>query len=202
VRVVRSLNKENASYLRDCAEGQPGYIITCGNNVMTGYIGQPNVSTAVITEDGWYLNLGDIGFWLQSSDRKDIYWQSRDSQMLIRGGANYAFEQVAAELKAAVCAKYKLPESAVSLAVCGIREKSEHDDECCVMLELLTEEAEERRVDIEVSFLPHFRANGAVSKGSKPDRFAINKIPVVATKHVVDVAAMVKFWRQKSKSLP
>ena len=80
--------------------------------------------------------------------------------MLIRGGANYAFEQVMhkpkkslmrsytsslllkrfhqvnAELSAFVTRHFHLPPSAFSLAVCGIRVLSEHEDECCVMLQL------------------------------------------------------------------
>jgi acyl-CoA synthetase (AMP-forming)/AMP-acid ligase II len=198
VRIVQSVSKDSSSYLKDCVGGQPGYIITRGNNLMTGYVGQQKVSTSVVSDDGWYLNLGDIGFWLGESERRDIYWQSRESHILIRGGANYAFEQVSAELKAAVCKKYQISENSVLLAVCGIRDKSEHEDECCVILELLDESAKKKQIDIEMTFLEHFRQPGVVSKGSKPDKFIVGKIPMVATKHVVDVAAMVKlFWKSK-----
>lgn len=197
VRIVQSVNKDSSTYLRDCVESQPGYIITRGNNLMTGYVGRQKDSTSVVSEDGWYLNLGDIGFWLGTSETRDIYWQSRDSQILIRGGANYAFEQISAELKAAVCRKYQLSENSVALAVCGIREKSEHEDECCVILELLDESAKKKQIDIEKTFIEYFRQPGVVSKGSKPDKFIVGKIPMIATKHVVDVAAMVTFWKSQ-----
>jgi hypothetical protein len=75
---------------------------------MSSYVGLPDASSKVISNDGWYLNLGDVGFFLIADDlttgsssssssgsgSRDYYWQSRESQMLIKGGANYSFEQV------------------------------------------------------------------------------------------------------------
>ena len=64
---------------------------------MSSYVGLPDASSKVISSDGWYLNLGDVGFFLIADDltnSRDYYWQSRESQMLIKGGANYSFEQV------------------------------------------------------------------------------------------------------------
>jgi hypothetical protein len=42
------------------------------------------------------VNLGDIGFWRANADdgHRDFFWQTRDSNMLIKGGSNYAYEQV------------------------------------------------------------------------------------------------------------
>jgi hypothetical protein len=48
-----------------------------------------------------------------------------------------AHHQVIAELAAFVCQHYNLPPQSFSLAVCGLRVKSEHEDECCVVMELL-----------------------------------------------------------------
>ena len=64
---------------------------------MSSYVGLPDASSKAISSDGWYLNLGDVGFFLIADDltgSRDYYWQSRESQMLIKGGANYSFEQV------------------------------------------------------------------------------------------------------------
>ena len=40
-----------------------------------------------------YTNLGDMCFWLRNpvNGRKDLYWQSRDNALLIKGGANYSY---------------------------------------------------------------------------------------------------------------
>ena len=47
-----------------------------------------------------YLNFGDICFQLKdpTDEKLNLYWKSRDSAMLIRGGSNYAYEQVQGEL--------------------------------------------------------------------------------------------------------
>jgi acyl-CoA synthetase (AMP-forming)/AMP-acid ligase II len=110
VRVVRSVTRGAGGYLEDCPAGRPGYLVTRGGHVFSSYVGLPaETGRLAVSDDGWYLNLGDIGFWLPAQDpapapapagrggvdeAKELYWQSRESQMLIRGGANYAFEQV------------------------------------------------------------------------------------------------------------
>ena len=59
---------------------------------MSGYVGNEVDTSKALVEGGWYVNLGDIVFRLRSvaDGAHDYYWQSRDSALLIRGGANYA----------------------------------------------------------------------------------------------------------------
>lgn len=191
VRIVRSVQPHEE--LVDCCEGQPGYIVTKGGHVMRGYVNQPALTKDAVSEDGWYLRLGDIGFFL--GPQRDLYWQSRDSQMLIRGGSNYAFEQVNAELAQFVESQYSLPKSSFNLAVCGLRVKSEHEDECCVMIELLTEQARAAQSSIESTFLATARSK--VSKGSKPDRMEVGHIPVLLSKGIVSVPELLSFWKSR-----
>ena len=191
VRIVQSV--QPLEELVDCSEGQPGYIITKGGHVMRGYVNQPALTKDAVTEDGWYLKLGDIGFFL--GPERDLYWQSRDSQMLIRGGSNYAFEQVNAELAQFIETEYSLPRSSFNVAVCGLRVKSEHEDECCVMIELLTEQSKAAQDIIESTFLAAARL--VVSKGSKPDRMAVGAIPVLLSKGIVSVPELVAYWKSQ-----
>jgi acyl-CoA synthetase (AMP-forming)/AMP-acid ligase II len=179
--------------LVDCEEGQPGYIITRGGHVMKGYVNQPQQTMEAISADGWYLKLGDMGFFL--GPKRDLYWQSRDTQMLIRGGSNYAFEQVNDELSQFIEGHYKLPRSSFIVAVCGLRVKSEHEDECCVLIQLITEEASKLKAEIEATFLA--AAKGSVSKGSKPDRVAVGEVPMVLSKGIVSVPQLVLYWKQR-----
>ena len=58
--------------------------------------------------EDWYTAFGDVCYYLK--DPKDggenVYWQSRDSAMLIRGGANYAYEQVTFPSSNPTCMAY------------------------------------------------------------------------------------------------
>jgi len=181
-RIVRSVTPvvgavREPPLLVDCAEGEPGHLITRGENVMAGYVGDDEATRAVLHEGGWYTGLGDIAFWLTSDadGERDTYWMSRESALLIRGGANYACEQINAELKAFIAERYGLAEDAFDVAVVGLRIASEHEDECCVTLELLSPEAEAKRAEIEGTFLADARRS--VSKGAKPDRLRVATIP-------------------------
>jgi acyl-CoA synthetase (AMP-forming)/AMP-acid ligase II len=203
VRIVKSVSVQQGEGkgegegegegLIDCEEGQPGYIITRGGHVMKGYVNQPQQTKEAISPDGWYLKLGDMGFYL--GPKRDLYWQSRDTQMLIRGGSNYAFEQVNDELSQFIEGYYSLPRNSFIVAVCGLRVKSEHEDECCVMIQLLTEEAQQLKSEIESTFLT--AAKGSVSKGSKPDRMAVGEVPMVLSKGIVSVPQLVLYWKQQ-----
>ena len=77
-----------------------------------------------------YVNLGDVVFRLASSHDSgyDYYWLSRDSALLIKGGSNYAYEQINVELAAFVANEYRLPAADVEVAVVGLRLCSEHED--------------------------------------------------------------------------
>ena len=168
-RIVKSLEgvgEEGA--FEDCAEGEPGQLITRGDNLMSGYVGNDAATAKALGNAGrWYTNLGDVCFRLRSAADGgfDYYWQSRDSALLIRGGANYAYEQINSELKAFVVSSFRLPPEQVEVAVIGLRVESEHEDACCVTIEL-SGEALERRAEVEENFL--VRAKKGVSKGANP----------------------------------
>jgi acyl-CoA synthetase (AMP-forming)/AMP-acid ligase II len=175
-RIVHSINRSDASYLQDCEPGEPGYLITRGGNVMSEYLNNPQ-ATAEALDNGWYLGLKDICFALpaETGDAFDYYWQSRDSFMLIKGGSNYAYDQVSAELKEFVSTHFGLPETSFDLAVVGMKIDSEHEDSCCVIIETKDELAQAKRPELEASFLSSARKQ--VSKGAKPDYLTFNQIP-------------------------
>ena len=176
-RIVRGISREDADYLIDCEEGEPGYVITRGGNLMSGYVKDEEATREVMHEDGWYSGLRDICFWLTSDadGERDYYWMTRDSAMLIRGGANYGYGRINAELKTFVAERYGLSEDAFDLAVVGLRLQSEHEDDCCVTVELTSGEALAKRAQIEHTFLSD--AKGSVSKGARPDRLRFARIP-------------------------
>jgi len=173
VKVVKSVDPESKDYMRPCEIGEPGYLITQGANVMSGYVDDAKATKAAF-RGGWYTNLGDIVFTLKNKQdgELDYYWMTRDSALLIRGGANYAYDQIAAELSKFVVEHYHLKPEQFQLAVVGLRLESEHEDCCCVTIEL-SKEAASVELQLKDDFIE--KASTIVSKGARPDylRFAI-----------------------------
>ena len=64
-----------------------------------------------------------------------------------------------------LCEHYGLSASDVLVAVCGLRVKSEHEDECCVMIELVGEAAKSQMEEISSGFLQ--LAKIKATKGAK-----------------------------------
>lgn len=174
VRIVKAVDPGQDGYLCPCEPGQPGYLITQGANLMTGYVNQEEATRAVF-RNHWYTGLRDVGFFLIAADGQlDYYWLGRDSALLIRGGANYAYEQVAADLTKALSEELHLPVEQFKLAVVGLTIDSEHEDSCCVTIEL-NEQAALREHELAKDFIA--AATRAVPKGSRPDYLRFGKIP-------------------------
>ncbi|MFC2051594.1 AMP-binding protein [Chloroflexota bacterium] len=175
VKVVKAIDPESKDYFRTCEIGEPGYLVTQGANVMSGYVGDAEVTKAVFKE-GWYTGLRDIAFALENEkDRElDYYWVSRDSALLIRGGANYAYDQIAAELSRLLIEHFQLRPEQFQLAVVGLRLESEHEDSCCVTIEL-SEDAMYVESQLKASFIE--KAAKMISKGARPDYVRFGRIP-------------------------
>lgn len=204
MRVVKSVDAGHELYLKDCRAGELGYLVARGGHVMAGYVQQPAGGKGCpVEEDGWYLRLGDIGYWLPGGDsgnepnQRDFYWQTRDSHMIIKGGANYSYEQIGNELTTFISATYALPRSAFSVAICGLRVRSEHEDECCVLVELSDGLEAAATVAAELAETLKEKAAKSVSKGAKPDLVLVGKIPVVLSKGVISVPDMRQLFKSK-----
>lgn len=59
---------------------------------------------------------------------------SRTSNLLIKGGSNYSYNQISDELSKFVARQFRLAPSSFALAAVGRRFSSEHDDDCLVMV--------------------------------------------------------------------
>ena len=165
---------------------------------MSGYVGDAAATKKAIHTEvgGWYVNLGDVCFALPAADgAKDYYWLSRDSALLIRGGANYAYEQINAELTAWAATHYATAE--VEVSVIGLRVESEHEDACLATIEFRGEAAQKMPMgddaaEAAAAFVAAARA--AVSKGAKPDRARFAPIPK-NFKGAVLVPELVSTWK-------
>ncbi|GMH98775.1 hypothetical protein TrST_g11138 [Triparma strigata] len=175
VIIVKNCEKGKDGYMVECEAGEPGLLVVKGRNVMKGYVSDP-AATAKAFEEGWYVNLGDVCFYFPAGEggsSKDVYWLSRESNLMIRGGTNYSYEQVNAELTSFLEKEYHLEKGKVEVAVVGLKIDSEHEDSCCVTISLFDEDADRERV--EATFLD--RAKASVSKGAKPTHFMFGQIP-------------------------
>lgn len=172
--IVKAIDPAETGFMTPCEVGQPGYLVTQGANLMTGYVADPEATRSVFRE-GWYTGLRDIAFTRFGKDGElDYYWQTRDSAMLIRGGANYSYAQVAAELSRAISEEMNLAAEDFQVAVVGLKITSEHDDNCCVTVEL-SDRAAPRAEAIKEFLLT--KAAAKVGKGSRPDFVLIAPIP-------------------------
>lgn len=176
VQIVRATEAGVAGFMESCLEGECGYLVTRGANLMMDYVGQARESQNVMV-DGWYTGLRDKGYWLQNpyDGNRDYYWVGRDSNLLIRGGANYANTALAEELGRFVCEAFHLEREAFEIAVVGVRLNSEHEDSCCVVLELQSPQARALASQFEREFMQ--RAAARVSKAARPDRLLLAPIP-------------------------
>ncbi len=176
VKVVKAIDPDSKDYFRPCEIGEPGYLVTQGPNVMNGYVGDAEATKAVFREE-WYTGLRDIAFTLKNDrdQQLDYYWVSRDSELLIRGGANYAYNQIAAELSKVLIEHFQLKPEQFKLAVVGLRLESEHEDSCCVTIELSPGVA-----DIESKLRASFieQAPRRVPKYARPERLRFARIPL------------------------
>lgn len=175
VKVVKSVDPESKEYFCPCEIGEPGYLITQGPNLMSGYVGDTGTTQNVFREE-WYCGLRDITFALKNKTdgQLDYYWVSRDSTLLIRGGANYAYDQVAAELSRFLMEHFDINPKHFFLAVVGLRLHSEHEDSCCVTIEL-NEDAASAESRLRAEFIEEARQ--IVSKAARPDYLQVGRIP-------------------------
>ena len=174
--MVKAVDPESNEYFRPCEIGEPGYLITQGPNIMSCYVGNTEGTEAVFRE-GWYTGLRDIVFTLRNEKdgRLDYYWMSRDSALLVRGGANYAYDQIAAELSKVLVEDFRLKPEHFKLAIVGLRLKSEHEDSCCVTIEL-SREVKDIEPQLKTCFIE--TSSRKVSKGARPDYIRFAPIPV------------------------
>ncbi|HDQ93044.1 MAG TPA: long-chain fatty acid--CoA ligase, partial [Synergistetes bacterium] len=192
-RIVRSVIPGEPGFMDTCSAGEDGYLIARGRNLMKGYLGDPATTGEVFCQS-WYLGFGDICFFLENvyDGEKDFYWLGRRSGLLIRGGANYSCEQVAAELSSFVSKKYGLNTGSFDLAVIGLRLESEHEDTCCVVIDDSRLDNTAQQI-IRNTFLDEARST--VSKGARPERVDFGPIPR-NFKGSLDTSELRKRWEE------
>ena len=171
--IVKSVESESPDFMKPAAEGESGFLITKGANTMMGYVSDPE-GTAKVFENGWYTGLLDMGFFLRnrSDGQRDFYWRSRRSTLLIKGGANYAYDQISAEITDLLTKHLHPFPQEIQVAVIGLKIDSEHEDACCVTIQM---DGGEDHAHAITQILQKHRHR--LSKGAKPDFVRFATIP-------------------------
>lgn len=191
LKVVRGIDPSGPGFMSECRAGEAGYLASRGGHIMKGTVQDAGHAPDSV-HDGWYVGFRDIGFFLDGMDgQKDYYWVERDSALLIRGGANTACDAVRAELVRFVEERYRIGPGDFDLAVVGLRLESEHEDTCCVTIELKNPAAEKLGPELERTFVREARE--AVAKSFRPDRLRLGPVPRTF-KGSVRVAELKKAW--------
>ncbi|KEP61055.1 UNVERIFIED_CONTAM: hypothetical protein HHA_276155 [Hammondia hammondi] len=150
----------------------------------------------------------------------DYYWVTRSADVVIKGGANYSCAQISDDIKNCLLRLYegKLAKTQISVATISMKIQSEHEDSCCVTVELtrrpgLREEQEEQQEtereadawhalisDINENFLSRVRKDPSLlPKASVPDYIRIGKIPT-NFKGLPDSSALKKSFTELLKN--
>ena len=120
----------------DVRPGTLGRFVTKGDNLFTGYVGQPDA------DEEWYRGLGDLGFWLCNPDDGgvDLYWHAREAGMILRGGANYSCASVDehAHMVLRTVLGWTRGVEYQDVASVGVPLTSDHEDACCILVEGVT----------------------------------------------------------------
>ncbi|KAL8270512.1 hypothetical protein Esti_005549 [Eimeria stiedai] len=162
--------------VRDCEEGEPGFLVCRGSNTMLGYA---NTTAQPFSDESWYLGFGDIAFYLVNEEDKlkDFFWVSRAADVLIKGGANYSCQQISSDLQRFLSSTYGISSETTSVATLGIKWRSEHEDDVCVTVELPPGSSESVKNEIEKTFLKAASSCSTLAKGFKPDFVRVGEIP-------------------------
>jgi len=173
--IVESVSTGDAGYMKSVEEGQSGLLVVRSDSAMAGYVDEPGATKAAFC-NGWYTGLGDVAFYLTNKDtqERDYYWVSRSTGLMIRGGANYSCVQLEAELHRFCVEHFKWVEDDFDLAVVGHKLGSEHEDACCVLLDMKSMSRDEAEAYAQRLMI---EAPMKVSKGAKPDRVALGQVP-------------------------
>ncbi len=76
--------------LRPCPANQTGEILVRGDNVMQGYLHQPEETAKTITADFW-LRTGDLG---HMDEDGYVFVTGRIKELIIKGGENIAPREI------------------------------------------------------------------------------------------------------------
>ncbi|AFZ81405.1 hypothetical protein BEWA_008150 [Theileria equi strain WA] len=114
VSVVKSIDPKDPQYMSKCSEGEPGFIV-CKlrrrNQILLN-----DDFTHIVTTDGTYLGLDDIGFYYKSQDGEEHFYWTHTLNASITRDLSYPYDTLISTSKTiqkSICLRYGLTSSVV-----------------------------------------------------------------------------------------
>ncbi|ORM41483.1 Bifunctional dihydrofolate reductase-thymidylate synthase [Babesia sp. Xinjiang] len=150
--IVKSVDKMDPNFMAPCSSNEPGYFVC---NVGDGSaLMLPHECCANILEDGTYLGICDVGFFIEKDKTRHFYWSYKVDTTLPRGFPYPYFELIWTSrlMQQAICTRYDLTEPVVRVETVYLPNVDGNRRIICAV-ELITSLKSEIATDLKSTFL-------------------------------------------------
>lgn len=174
--VVKSVDPRDLSFLVECSSGEPGYIVC--NVIDSSRLLFPGNINDTVLQDGTYLGIGDMGFFLDIDEVRHFYWlYNVDSS--IPPGINYPYLELLETSKIvqrSICTRYGLTAPVVRVETVKLLHPDGSQRIVCAV-ELITAKKADIAQDIKNTFLDMCKSVGMFEDCQVPDEIRVMSIP-------------------------
>ncbi|EDO06040.2 hypothetical protein BBOV_II000800 [Babesia bovis T2Bo] len=176
LRVVKSIDKMDPNFLVPCDPGEPGYFVCHSGD--RKYMVLPREFSDSLLDDGTYIGMDDIGFYLEALDAKHFYWAYKVDHTLPKEIDYPYFELLCTsrEIQQAICSRYDLTEPVVRVETVQIRHNN-GSPRIITAVELITNLRAEIADDLRTTFLDLCKEAGIFEDCPAPDEIRVTSIP-------------------------
>ncbi|GBE61885.1 AMP-binding enzyme [Babesia ovata] len=174
--VVRSVDSVDLNFMIPCVPYEPGYFV-CREGDYTKLL-LPRELHGTIMEDGTYLGLGDVGFYVDMFGSRHFYWSHKVDHSIPRGVAYPYFDLLSLNhlMQQAICERYDLTEPVVRVETMLMPQPRGGTKIVCAV-ELITALRGEIAEDIMSTFLNVCKSAGLFTSCPVPDEIRVVSIP-------------------------
>ncbi|GFE54414.1 mitochondrial inner membrane protease subunit 2-like [Babesia ovis] len=176
LRVVKSVDKMDPNFLVPCAPSEPGYFV-CNAGDRSDLI-LPREFGDSLMEDGTYLAMDDVGFFLEHEDAIHYYWSYKIDHSAPRGAPYPYFGLLCTSqlIQRSICTRYDLTEPVVRVETLQIS-NADGSTRIITAVELITNHRSEIAADLRSTFLELCKSVGMFTDCPAPDELRVVSIP-------------------------
>lgn len=176
VNVVKSIDPCDMDFMVECSPGESGHIVC---NIMdSGKLIYPGNPRQAVLEDGTYLGIEDIGFYVDVENQRHFYWQYKLDPSL-EGTVKYPYIELLETSRIvhhAICTRYGLTAPVVRVETMKLYFSDAVERIVCA-IELITAMKAEINQDIRDPFLEICKSAGVFENCLTPDEIRVLSIP-------------------------